>query len=300
MRQYNRRWRLAALFLSVGASAYAGSVTFTFDTQTINGTTIPGLSSGASINSIVTYMDAVLQASGCSGCTVAVSGANADQTYTGEGYVVGKTGTGQVNSLSHQYTSGHWVTPVTLGDTNGASSNSTTPNSSRDTFLANTSDGSVQSANQITMKFSGLTINGSASVDYEIFPCGAGYENCPSNGVPTMQFEAGTNSNGSDPLVTSFGTNGTQTALTPGSSSPSDGSSTRSQNDATETNAQYIGTWSGSLSSDNELDFIDWPATIGVDNLSISYTPNSPVPEPASIALFGTLVVLLAKKLRKA
>jgi hypothetical protein len=30
---------------------------------------------------------------------------------------------------------------------------------------------------------------------------------------------------------------------------------------------QAIGSWSGSLTGATELDFLDWPATIGIDNL---------------------------------
>ena len=42
-----------------------------------------------------------------------------------------------------------------------------------DTFIANTSDSSQQIANQITMKFTGLVLNGTVSFDYEIFPDGS-------------------------------------------------------------------------------------------------------------------------------
>ena len=75
------------------------------------------------------------------------------------------------------------------------------------------------------MKFSGFTINGAASFAYEIFPDGScpvlNSSNCGSyhNGTyanqPDMEFDAGTNSNGTDPAVTSFGTNGTQYGVTP-------------------------------------------------------------------------------------
>ena len=268
------------LVLSAGVSAYAGSVTFNFNS----------LSSGANSASITTYMDGVLIAAGCSGCSVLVTGAVADQTYNGEGYVVGNNGKS-----------------LTLGTSNDATSNSSqTPSSTYNTFLATTNDSSQQISTEITMQFSGFTINGSASFAYEIFPNGS----CPVlnaarcggaavGGIypnqPDFEFKAGTSSTQSP--VTSFGTNGFQYGVTP-SATGSDGSSTTGPN-GTIVAPQYIGTWSTTtaLNGDRQLDFIDWPATIGIDNLTISYTNT---PEPASIALLGALVALLAKKLRRA
>src|SRR5579864_5125404 len=74
----------AGVLLSWGTSAFATSVTFSFDTQTINGQVINGLSAQATYSQIQTYMDQVLAAAGCSGCGVTVyaqgsSGAVADQ-----------------------------------------------------------------------------------------------------------------------------------------------------------------------------------------------------------------------------
>src|ERR1700731_3101290 len=65
--------RLLALGLFLGAGAYATSVNFSFDTQTIGSTTITGLSSLATSAQIQTYMNAVLAAAGCSGCMVTVA-----------------------------------------------------------------------------------------------------------------------------------------------------------------------------------------------------------------------------------
>ena len=84
--------KTALVFFGTVVVASATSVLFTFDTQVINGQTINGLSANASLNSIQNYMDQVLTASGCAGCTVSVTGAAADQTYNGEGYVVGPGG----------------------------------------------------------------------------------------------------------------------------------------------------------------------------------------------------------------
>jgi hypothetical protein len=35
------------------------------------------------------------------------------------------------------------------------------------------------------------------------------------------------------------------------------------------------------------LSFVDWPETIAIANLTVT-TPNTPVPEPTSMMLFGT------------
>ena len=288
--------RLFVLTGIVAAVASAASVTFTFDTQTINGTTITGLAAGATTAQMQSYMNQVLTAAGCTGCTVTLTGAAADQTYNGEGYVVGSNG----HSL-------------TLGTSNNATSNSSqVPTTTFDTFLANTTDGSSQVANQITMKFSGFMINGSASMSYEIFPdgtcpvlnstsCGGAMVNGHYPNQPDMIFEAGTGNNGvGDAAVSSFGTNGTQWGVTP-STTGSDGTSTIGPNGPIVA-PQYIGTWSGSLSGVNELDFVDWPATIGVDNLTISWNTTSPVPETSSILLLGTILAGIAarKRFRKA
>jgi len=284
------------MFLSLGASAYATTVDFTFGTQTFGTTTITGLSSGATAAQITTYMTAVLQASGCSGCTAtAVSsgaiGAVADQSYTADGNVTGP-GTGGTS-----YTLGDSTGPYTAGST------TTSTTGAADTFIANTSDsggtnnGGSGTTTQITIQFknvTGLTIN---SFDYEIFPnitCTAlNNVNCGGAGNPNqpdLKFEAGDNTNGTDTVVQTY------VGVTPGTTN---GNAIKSPDSSDQTAPQLIGQWTGSLTGDTELDFVDWPATIGIDNLTISYGTTTAVPEPAGIALFGTLVVLLTKKLRR-
>ena len=111
------------VFLGIAAVASATSFTnvnFSFDTQTINGHTVTGLSSGATSSQIQSYMNSVLTYAGCTGCTVTVltgtltngntAGAVADQTYNGDNNVIGP-GTGSKS--------------LTLGDTNGATQSNT-------------------------------------------------------------------------------------------------------------------------------------------------------------------------------
>jgi hypothetical protein len=289
--------RLLALGLFLSAGAYATSVNFSFDAQTINGTPILGLSSGATAGQIQTYMNNVLTAWGCAGCSVTVLvsgssiGAVADQAYNGDGHATGPS-TGSKS--------------LTLGDSNGATTSTTTSslNSSYDTFIANTTDGSGTVSNQITLQFAGfagksLTIN---SFDYEIFPDGTCAQlnaaNCGGSltgGIypnqPDLAFEAGNNINGTDSVVATY------YGVTPGTTNGNATHSPNSGGSSTELAPQLIGTWTGSLSGVSELDFVDWPATIGIDNLNVSFS--TPVPEPASIVLLGTLVVLLTKKLRR-
>jgi hypothetical protein len=95
-----------------------------------------------------------------------------------------------------------------------------------------------------------------------------------------------------------------QSGVTP-SGSGSDGASTRSPDDDPETNAQYIGSWSGSFASSTELDFVDWPPTIGIDDLTITYSdPPANVPEAGSVILLGTAalgaLLIARRRLRKA
>ena len=261
---------LGVTVLAAGATmpAYAASVTFDFNS----------LSPYDNSTQIGNYMSNLLQTNGCTGCTVSVTGAVADRTYNGDGNVVGP-------KISGSYKS------VTLGDTNGATSNSTTPSSTYDTFIANTNDSSQQVSNQISLVFSGLTIN-SAGFDFEIFPDGS------SQQPPDLTFTAGTA--GVDSPVTGFGTNGTVTGVQPATQTNGTNLHSPASGWSTEQSAQYIGTWSGSLNQPTDLNFIDWPATIGVDNLSINYdAPPQPTPEPASIFLLGTVVAgvfLVAKR----
>jgi hypothetical protein len=273
------------LLLSAGVSAYGGSVTFSYDSQ--NG--VAGLGSGASNANIQTYMNAVLAASGCTGCSVTVTGAVADQTYNGEGHV---TGPSSAKSL-------------TLGTSNGATASNTasTVNATYDTFIANTNDSSGSISTMITMKFSGFTGLAVNSFDYEIFPDGTCAQlnsaNCGGVGNPNQPdliFQAGNSAapNGTDPVQKTF------LGVTPGTTNGNATHSPNSGGTSAELAPQAIGTWTTGITGVTSLDFVDWPATIGIDNLNVSWS-TPPVPEPVSIFLLGTVAagLFLRKKLQK-
>lgn len=215
--------------------------------------------------SIQNYMNNIL---GCN--CVTVTGGVADKTYNGEGYAVGPN---------------NGSTSLTLGNTDGATSSNSnsTLNSTLDTFIATTNDSSQKISDQITMKFSGYVVSGTVSFDYEIFPDGS------SNQPPDFQFVA---KNG-NAVVSSWTVYGVSPGTAPiGSVHSPNHQGTGNSNK--ETSQQLIGHWSGTLNNVTELDFIDWPPTIGIDNLTISK-----VPEPASILLLGTGLAGLFRLMKK-
>jgi hypothetical protein len=121
-------------------------------------------------------------------------------------------------------------------------------------------------------------VTGVVSFDYEIFP--------DISGAPDFTYDE---YNGAT-LVGTFHTNG----VTPGTT---DGTATLSPVDSTETDKQYIGVGLTNQLLSRRLEFHDWPATIGVDNLKIATTP-----EPTGVAFMvgGLMLALTAgNKLRK-
>jgi hypothetical protein len=222
----------AALLLSPAAKAT--TITFNFNS----------LANGANDSSVQSYMNGVLTGTGG---TVTVTGAQASNSYTGDGHVVGPTVNGVVKSN----------TLATLGGT----------------FIDN-----VSSSSEIDMTFKNLKIY-SVSFDYEIFPdgtCPTG-NNCGSN-WPDFTFKAGGNQ--------IFET----LAVMPGHPGASYTHSPASGVSHTELAPQFLGQ-SGTFLFPNgvsTLNFIDWPATIAIDNLVISKTPPTPIPEPCTLLLFAT------------
>jgi len=203
------------------------------------------LANGAGNSTVQSYMNSKLGAAG----SVVVGGSQASNAYTGDGHVVGP---------------GNGSTSLTLATSDGTTQHLST----KDTFIDN-----VSSSTEISMTFSGLKIYG-VSFDYEIFPDGT----CPtgtgcSSNFPDFTFNAdGT-------LV--FNTLGVMPGNpgAPYTHSPASGSS------GTERAPQFLGQ-SGTWSFPNgvtKLEFVDWPATIGIDNLKITTT----TPEPATMTLIG-------------
>lgn len=261
-------------------------ITFTFDGSSLT------YANGNQDTAIAHYMDTLLggtcatslncvtvtglQPNGTPGGSVAT-----DKTWNGDGHVVSNT-------------SGK---SLTLGTSNGATSNSSTTPGASDVFLANTDDTGLQLSQGIEITFTTpVTLLG---FDYEIFPdiscpslsnCGSGQSN-----LPDLEFKV----NGS--LNTKF--TGDAPCATVGAcqgqaSSGNDGNSIHSPNSGggTELAPQFIGTWSGSISGVTTLDFLDWPATIGVDNIRIASTPE---PTGGIFMIGGLLLVGLAgNKLR--
>ena len=229
-----------ATALSFAASAHASPIVFTFNSLSP--------SAGNNSTNIANYMDGVL---GCVGC-VTVTGAATVKTYTGDGHVVGPGTTGTTTSL-------------TLGNTDGATSSNSNSvlNGAYDTFISNTAftGGSpTQISQQMIMTFSSaFALNGTLSFDYEIFPDASGTASNP----PDLIFNAW---NGGSLLQTK-----TFLGVVPGTAPIG---SIRSPISSHETSPQIIGTYStGPLTHVTELDFIDWPATIAIDNLKITPTP---------------------------
>jgi hypothetical protein len=245
---------------SMGISAHAGSVTFNFNS----------LAENATAAQIQTYMTSTLQAV-CATCTVTIAGAYADTTYgnnSGNNHVVGPSGKA-----------------LTLGTSDGATSNSDAAAmhsaGTYDTFLGTVNDADNSSDNEITLVFTGLSVT-NAAFDYEIFP------DASDTGAFTLT--AG-NNGGSQSTVF------TQNGLKP-SATGTDGTSTRSPASNPETIVQYIGTGSWAIASDNDIDFVDWPEAIGIDNLVLTYkTPT--VPEPSSIVLLASVGAFLLFKARR-
>lgn len=274
--------------LCVGVLAYLGSAVSVRADYLFNFNS-PSLTANNSnqSNNIALYMDGII---GCSGCVSVSSGVAVAQQYNADGNVVGLNGVPLTLGNSNGATN-NGVTPVAYGTDNYISNMATNPNGSSDNQL---SQGIV-----ITLS-NGYSFTGTFSFDYEIFPdisctvlnasnCGGAMQNGHYPDQPDLAFSA-----------TGGSTNVSQTfwGVTPGSGSV-DGSSVKSPDSNNELAPQYIGT-SGNftLNGATTLTFMDWPAAIGVDNLTLVTT--TPEPRGYAFILGGLMLALFAgTKLRQ-
>ncbi|MGH8798786.1 MAG: PEP-CTERM sorting domain-containing protein [Casimicrobiaceae bacterium] len=254
----------AGLFLALAAAA--APVSFDFNAITLSGSQGNGLGATANSASIGTYMGATL------GTPVTVTGALATKTYNGEGHVNGSTLGTSDNNVAHG-----------------------TPN---DTFIINDDFGIYgAAASSFTMTFGGGFFLTSVAFDWEIFPDAS----CPAstnvNNCGGSDHSA-TNANWPDIelMVNGVATPIWSALATIPATSPKD--------------PQAIGTLGAALDltgyghAITSLTFVDWPAEIGIDSLTITggCLPGTAAngcilrqtPEPGSMLLVGIALAALA------
>lgn len=172
------------------------------------------------------------------------------------------------NGDRHIVRPGNGTSSLTLGDSNGPTvDGSSFTVGPTDKFIHN-----VAGTNEFEITFSGLPIS-TVKFDYETFPDGS----CPSL------------SNCGKKRADLFEANGKRIAhffgVAPGRNdthlhSPASGSQ------KSVLASQGLGTFTWTFATPvTQLEFIDWPATIGIDNLKID-----PAPEPSSVILLGTAI----------
>lgn len=231
--------------------AGAAPVIFDFETIPLIGNASNGLGATADSAAVQTYMTNALQAQGNPTASVAVTGALATRTYNGEGHVIGQT----------------------LGTSNGGVPHP----GSTDTFIINNNFGLVPATgnfngtrfDQFTLVFTNYLVS-SISFDYEIFPnaaCAAGSSCAISGNQSNFDWPDIGVLIGND--VNSLSVHWLRMAPVPGNPQTTD--------------PQDLGTMTLAFPSPvSVIRFRDWPAEIGIDNLTVNRTP-----EPGSLPLLG-------------
>ena len=244
---------------ALGVTRAASAATIAFDFNSLS-TSAPLTTGGSSVQA---YMNAILAANGGGSVALSGGGLSAGSTivtnsYDGEGHVYGPGGVA-----------------VTLGTTDHGVGHG----GANDNFLY------TFTGTSIIMQFSGLVPILGVNFDFEIFPnneC-ANVNTCGGAAVPDFTFKVnGVTVPGGHVLA----------------SNPAAGS--RSPLSNPETNPQLPPTFFsyafGAPMTSFTLEFDDWPATIGVDNVTLVHSP-----EPGSMILLGTgLAGVLARRRLKA
>lgn len=207
--------------------------------------------------------------------TVTVSGAKVERTYNADRHVTGvKTG---ADSVSNR----------TLGSTDGGVLHS----SNNDFYLANNS-----SSDRIVMEFGGGVRIYGVSFDYQIFP-----NSDVANGTGR---DPNTTKNWPDFSLLADGTLVFRKLAVMPADTPYPYSDI-SLPGGVELAPQFLGEsgWYSFPQGVTRLEFVDWPKTIGIDNLALETTPPTTpseiVPEPSSALVFTAALIGLAAARRR-
>ena len=261
--------------LCAGTAAYATPVVFDFNSLA-NGAPATG---GSGVNgSVQNYMRNVLSTQNAAWSVNVGAGAIADKnSYNGDGHVVGP---------------GNGAVSLTLGNTEGATTAGSPyvagPN---DTYIRNSNNPNTGNPyDRITLDFTGGVSFTRATFDMEIFPDGSTGAGQP----PDFQFLAG-----SDSAHLSMATGFPKVGIIPGTGGTYKYSPKCMQGGNTagcgagnvEPNAQLLTTVAIDFTTPvSSFAFIDWPPTIGIDNLTLTPPPppHNQVPEPSSLIFLAT------------